>query len=63
MRYSGTAFENLPSVEAAACRRCGAKNDDCRVVVVGHVGIETLGGVMSKLIQKNTTIPTKASQT
>jgi molecular chaperone DnaK len=27
------------------------------------LGIETLGGVMSKLIQKNTTIPTKAGQT
>ena len=26
------------------------------------LGIETLGGVMSKLIQKNTTIPTKATQ-
>ncbi len=27
------------------------------------LGIETMGGVFTKIIEKNTTIPTKASQT
>jgi molecular chaperone DnaK len=28
-----------------------------------HLGIETMGGVMTKLIEANTTIPTKKSET
>ena len=34
----------------------------CCSTLLHSLGIETLGGVMTKLIQKNTTIPTKAQQ-